>query len=623
MNSYNATTSTALYGTPTLSFSGVAGLSLASNGSLYISPAGSSSTSVTSSLIAGSGSVNYLQVSGNTTGSSPTISSEGSDSNIDLRLVSKGSSGIYFQTRGGGATRNALVVGDNGAASINYVQISSNTTGGGPTIAGVGADSVVNLNITSKGAGSKINFSTGDSIALSVYNAGSVGYPGSYWNMSGSFSTTMAVLWSTTAVGISSSGSYGHAFYTNLYNQQQFGISHTASAVNYLNVSGNTTGNAPTITAAGSDGNIDTIISSKGTGVINLNTGAGTQVRIIDSSGTAVNRIHLQGQATGFLPVIASRGSDTDLGMSYSTQGKGPHDFYTAGTNYTQQFKVAHTASAVNYLQVTGNTTGLSPVLSAQGSDTNVDLTLVAKGTGSTYIKTGGNTAFKIDGVYGAGSGATTAVNYWNPSGSAAGNGLRMDIGGSDADVNMFFIAKGLGSIFFNSGGSSGTTQLKVSPTASAVNFVQVSGAATGSGPSISAQGSDPNAYLLINSKGNGDLFLRAGTGGWVSLEPGGYRGFAVRNIGSDANYLTVWGSNATGNNTTLSTEYSSSANVAINLVPKGNAAVMITGNTTGIIAAANSIYVGNRVGYANANNISVVYQSYNSSTNSLDVVFG
>ena len=120
-----------------------------------------------------------------------------------------------------------------------------------------------------------------------------------------------------------------------------------------------------------------------------------------------------------------------------------------------------------------------------------MDVTLVAKGTGSTYIKTGGNTAFKIDGVYGAGSGAATAVNYWNPSGSASGNGLRMDIGGSDTDVSMFFIAKGAGSIFFNSGGSSGTTQFKVSPTASADRYAQASGGQAG----VSAPGGSSAAH--------------------------------------------------------------------------------------------------------------------------------
>jgi hypothetical protein len=67
--------------------------------------------------------------------------------------------------------------------------------------------------------------------------------------------------------------------------------------------------------------------------------------------------------------------------------------------------------------------------------------------------------------------------------------------------------------------------------------------------------------------------------------------------------------------------------------VPNGNVFVGATQSTysttnnaitvTGSIGTANSIYVGNRVGFANSNNISVIYQSYNSSTNSLDVVFG
>ena len=39
-NTYIPTTTTAVYGTPSLSFSGVAGLGLQSDGSLYVSPAG-------------------------------------------------------------------------------------------------------------------------------------------------------------------------------------------------------------------------------------------------------------------------------------------------------------------------------------------------------------------------------------------------------------------------------------------------------------------------------------------------------------------------------------------------------------------------------------------------------
>ena len=53
------------------------------------------------------------------------------------------------------------------------------------------------------------------------------------------------------------------------------------------------------------------------------------------------------------------------------------------------------------------------------------------------------------------------------------------------------------------------------------------------------------------------------------------------------------------------------------------------TSNTTGAlvvsggVGVSDSIYVGNRVGFANSNNISVVYQVYNPTYNSIDTIFG
>jgi hypothetical protein len=58
------------------------------------------------------------------------------------------------------------------------------------------------------------------------------------------------------------------------------------------------------------------------------------------------------------------------------------------------------------------------------------------------------------------------------------------------------------------------------------------------------------------------------------------------------------------------------------NTAASGNAtsgAVTILGG----LGVANNIYVGGRVGFSNASNISVVYQQYNATTGSLDVVFG
>jgi hypothetical protein len=43
----------------------------------------------------------------------------------------------------------------------------------------------------------------------------------------------------------------------------------------------------------------------------------------------------------------------------------------------------------------------------------------------------------------------------------------------------------------------------------------------------------------------------------------------------------------------------------------------------TGGIGVTDSVYVGNRIGYANSSNVSTYYTYYNSSTGTLDTVFG
>jgi len=341
--------------------------------------------------------VNYVQVTGAATGGRPTISGQGSDDNVDLNFLSKGTSGGHIFT-----ANNAIqAVVSPTASAVNYVQLTGATTGGNVQISAQGTDASTGISLVSKGGG------------------------GSVWK-----------------------GDGGVYFQNNAANNL-FSVENTSSTVNRLTATGSVTGSGPRLFAQGSDTNIDLNLTTKGTGVVNLNTGAGTQVRIIDSGGTAVNRIHLQGQATGFLPVIASRGSDTNLGMSYSTQGTGGHDFYTAGTSFTQQLKVAHTASAVNYVQVTGAATGANVTISTQGSDASVFGTLLAKGNGGWDI---------------TGNGASTFRN------------------------------------------SAGANQFQVTPTTSAVNYVQVTGAATGSGPQVSAVGTDTNIDLTLTPKGTGTV---------------------------------------------------------------------------------------------------------------------
>lgn len=77
---------------------------------------------------------------------------------------------------------------------------------------------------------------------------------------------------------------------------------------------------------------------------------------------------------------ITAAGSGTNISIHYIPKGTGNHYFYnTAGA---PQFQISTTASAVNWIQTTGTITGSSPAFAALGSDTNIDLRLIPKGTG-------------------------------------------------------------------------------------------------------------------------------------------------------------------------------------------------------------------------------------------------
>lgn len=164
-------------------------------------------------------------------------------------------------------------------------------------------------------------------------------------------------------------------------------VTPVASAVNYFNAQGSATGNTPALSVQGSDANIQFAASSKGTAALNFFTNAfGQQQFAIAHTASAVNYLQVVGNVTGSGPVLSSQGSDTNINIGYVTKGTGLHAF---ATNITAvQFQIAHTASAVNYLQVTGAATGVAPVVTAAGSDTNIDLALTPKGTGNVRFGT-------------------------------------------------------------------------------------------------------------------------------------------------------------------------------------------------------------------------------------------
>ena len=457
--------------------------------------------------------VNYVNITGAATGGAPSVIALGSDTNIPLSVSPKGNGILYL---GGGQTRissngsNSLIVSGS-SGNVNYIQISNAGTGFAPSYLARGGDANVGLTF---GAFNDANI---DFYASGDPNAGAgklqvriapIASAVNYLQLNGSVTGQLALIQtagSDASVGLElrlKGAPVGPGFRIANNNGANvcFSVQTSVSApANYHQMQPANAGSSPNIAIAGSDTNIDMNLITKGSGVINLNTGAGTQVRIIDSGGTAVNRIHLQGQATGFLPVIASRGSDTNLGMSYSTQGTGPHDFYTAGTSFTQQFKVAHTASTVNYIQVSGAVTGSAPYLLANGSDADVPLVVTSKGAGTILFKTAGGAPTQLAVTHTA-----SAQNYVNITGATLSNGPIISAQGAAGSIDLKLASKGYGGLLFYANETD--LQFSIGLTFSPVNFFRVTGSTAGVGLVLTAQGSDTNIPVAIQPKGTGAL---------------------------------------------------------------------------------------------------------------------
>lgn len=97
-----------------------------------------------------------------------------------------------------------------------------------------------------------------------------------------------------------------------------------ASAVNFLEFNATATGNGASIYARGSDSNIDVWNFPKGTGnfVTFANNGLSTAFSVTQS-GTVANHIAIGAVATGNSPTISAIGSDTNLNVLLVAQGSG------------------------------------------------------------------------------------------------------------------------------------------------------------------------------------------------------------------------------------------------------------------------------------------------------------
>lgn len=105
-------------------------------------------------------------------------------------------------------------------------------------------------------------------------------------------------------------------------------------------------------------------------------------------TASAVNQVKISNAATGNAPVIESSGGDTNINLTIKPKGStGIVQILDHNSNEVVKAGVG-TASAVNEVTITNAATGNGPTISATGGDTNIDLALTGKGTGTVDLPT-------------------------------------------------------------------------------------------------------------------------------------------------------------------------------------------------------------------------------------------
>jgi hypothetical protein len=175
-----------------------------------------------------------------------------------------------------------------------------------------------------------------------------------------------------------------------------------------------------------------------------------------------------------------------------------------------ETLRVNTVASGVNYLTVAAGTTGNGPILSTSGTDAVVPLNVYTKGGGSILLAPGQAPAFKVNFT-------SSAVNYIQVQGAATGNAPSFTAGGTDTNVDIKLVPKGTGNTVFTSGNVGiGTTSpnatLQVSGNVNRTTEYIASSVNSGTALTLSSISTTGGSYQ-VTLTGNATITLPADPG--------------------------------------------------------------------------------------------------------------
>lgn len=234
-------------------------------------------------------------------------------------------------------------------------------------------------------------------------------------------------------------------------------------------------------------------------------------------TASAVNYLQATGSTTGNEARLSVQGSDTNAGMWLTTKGNGVIRMATGGG---EQFRVDHTANAVNYATITGSATGNAVTISTGGSDSNRSIAITPAGTGTVNL--GVTRVSGADGGIQFGvQGATRGVRFITSSFGSAIEGVDNTLLASYQPLNIVASNLGLYTVGSNNisfGTNSSVPQMYVSPNATAVNALVFTGGATGNAVTISTTGTDANRRISVTAGGTEGVLLGNATNGGIFM---------------------------------------------------------------------------------------------------------
>ena len=437
------------------------------NGTVDNSPIGATtpSTGVFTTLTAnstfqfGASSANYAQGTGGSAGNVVQFQTLGSDSNVSLAIQPKGTGAIDLAagSKGVNISNGGTVTAITGTTTGSYtvvptITISAPTTAGGTQATGTVGMQGITTTLNSGGSG----YAIGDTITLTG-GTFSQAVVLTVATLSGSavatFTTSVAgtytVLPSNPVAQGSTSGSGSGA----TFNITAWGVRTTAYTITNA---GSGYVEQPTVTFSSGTATAYAIVGSgtivKGLGSsTSFYTPNGEVLRLNDVASATPSYFQLESGTTSANLRIQG-GTTSNTSFNLASKGTGSFTFSSQGTIGNYQFQIAHTTSAVNYVQVTGGATGSGVAISSQGSDTSVGLVLQAKGASGTigFGNASGlnNQAFRVS----TGT-ATNTGNLILVTGAASGSSPSISAisgtSGSDTNIDLALTPKGTGLVKF------------------------------------------------------------------------------------------------------------------------------------------------------------------------------